>query len=217
MLLPRLLTTVIGIPLVGMAIYLGGLPFHLLVLGVVGVSLREFYLMAEGGGYPGHGWLGTIGGLAWVVSVAVQGPRWNLPLTSLGSGLVVTLLVVGTVLGECVRRDIEWSFVRVVVTWAGLLYVAWGLSHLLLIRELRPMGVEWTAFLFLLIWAQDIAAYVVGQRFGRHPCTPTLSPHKTWEGTAGGLCAAAATALGCRALFLRGELGVAEAVGLGVG
>lgn len=217
MILPRLLTVLIGTPLVGMAIYLGGLPFVLLVMGILGVSLREFYLMAEAGGYPGHGWVGTLAGLAWVGSVVLQGPRWSLPFASLWSGLVVTILVVGTVLHECLQRDLEWSFVRLVVTWGGFLYVTWGLSHLLLIRELRPLGMGWTAFLFLLIWAQDIAAYVVGRRFGRHPCSPTLSPQKTWEGAVGGIGAAIATALLCRLLFLRGEMSPAEAAGLGVG
>ena len=42
---------------------------------------------------------------------------------------------------------------------------------------------------FVLVWANDSAAYVVGRRWGKTPIAPALSPGKTWEGWAGGLVA----------------------------
>ena len=42
---------------------------------------------------------------------------------------------------------------------------------------------------FVLVWANDSAAYLVGRRWGRTPIAPALSPGKTWEGWAGGLVA----------------------------
>jgi phosphatidate cytidylyltransferase len=41
----------------------------------------------------------------------------------------------------------------------------------------------------------DIGAYFTGRYLGRHRMTPLLSPKKTWEGFAGGMAAAVATAL----------------------
>jgi phosphatidate cytidylyltransferase len=41
----------------------------------------------------------------------------------------------------------------------------------------------------------DIGAYFTGRYLGRHKMTPLLSPKKTWEGLAGGLAVAVATAL----------------------
>jgi phosphatidate cytidylyltransferase len=41
----------------------------------------------------------------------------------------------------------------------------------------------------------DVGAYFTGRYLGRHRMTPVLSPKKTWEGLAGGLLAAALTAL----------------------
>ena len=41
----------------------------------------------------------------------------------------------------------------------------------------------------------DIGTYFTGRYLGRHRMTPLLSPKKTWEGLAGGLVAAMATAL----------------------
>jgi phosphatidate cytidylyltransferase len=41
----------------------------------------------------------------------------------------------------------------------------------------------------------DVGAYFTGRFLGRHKATPVLSPKKTWEGFAGGLASAVATAL----------------------
>ncbi len=40
----------------------------------------------------------------------------------------------------------------------------------------------------------DGGAYFVGRKWGRHKMAPRLSPHKTWEGAAGGLLSAVAGA-----------------------
>jgi CDP-diglyceride synthetase len=40
------------------------------------------------------------------------------------------------------------------------------------------------------VWANDVFAYLVGSAFGRHKMAPRLSPHKSWEGFAGGVIGA---------------------------
>jgi phosphatidate cytidylyltransferase len=42
----------------------------------------------------------------------------------------------------------------------------------------------------MTVWANDVFAYLVGITLGRHKMCPTLSPHKTWEGFAGGVIGA---------------------------
>ncbi len=39
---------------------------------------------------------------------------------------------------------------------------------------------------FLLIWANDSGAYLVGVNFGKHKLFPRISPNKSWEGAIGG-------------------------------
>lgn len=48
---------------------------------------------------------------------------------------------------------------------------------------------------FLLTWASDVGGYVFGSRWGKHKMTPRLSPNKSWEGALGGVVLTAATAL----------------------
>ena len=47
---------------------------------------------------------------------------------------------------------------------------------------------------FLILWANDTGAYLVGKFFGKHKLLEAVSPKKTWEGLIGG--AAAAIVLG---------------------
>jgi phosphatidate cytidylyltransferase len=120
-----------------------------------------------------------------------------LAFRSLGRGPTETLLS-------------EWG-----ITFYGLFYVAWPLAHVLLIRELRPEGQSVTFMLFVLIWAEDITAYFVGTRWGKHLIAPMISPKKSWEGTIAGIIAAMIVAAAFQATSLRGQLRLPEALLLG--
>jgi phosphatidate cytidylyltransferase len=74
------------------------------------------------------------------------------------------------------------------------LYIAFALSHLLLLFQL-PAGRRWIFFVLAVIFSGDTGAYYVGRQWGRHRLAPTLSPKKTVEGAAGGLICSLALAL----------------------
>jgi phosphatidate cytidylyltransferase len=67
----------------------------------------------------------------------------------------------------------------------------------------------------------DIGAYFTGRFLGRHKMAPVLSPKKTWEGAAGGLVAATATAIALDRITdvapLYGNLGLEIGFGLSMG
>jgi phosphatidate cytidylyltransferase len=81
----------------------------------------------------------------------------------------------------------------VAVTQLGMIYIGWFFSYLLFIRNLTEHG-GYLFFLILTIWANDIVAYLVGRKFGKHKMAPSISPNKTWEGALAGFitCLAAA-------------------------
>jgi phosphatidate cytidylyltransferase len=215
-LLPRFVTVLLGVPLLLGAIYYGSLPFFFLVLGVAFLAMREFYYLAGENGYPTFRWLGLASGLLVLFSVYLNGTSFgnvgeNQFTAALLSAVIILLAVRSVLRGPSETLLSEWA-----VTFFGILYVAWPLAHLLLIRDLRPEGKAITFFLFVLIWAEDITAYLIGTRFGRRPIAPAVSPNKTWEGTLAGIIAAMAVAAGFQATVLRQQLSLPEALALGL-
>jgi phosphatidate cytidylyltransferase len=77
---------------------------------------------------------------------------------------------------------------------AGLLVLLPGWSALV---SLSMSGAHLLPILLLLgmVSAADIGAYFAGRAFGRHKLAPQVSPNKTWEGFAGGMCCSCAVAV----------------------
>ena len=61
---------------------------------------------------------------------------------------------------------------------------------------------------FILLWAYDTGAYIIGISFGRHRLMERISPKKSWEGFFGGLVISAGIAW-----LLSGWLGVLDRKG----
>ena len=76
------------------------------------------------------------------------------------------------------------------------------------------LGMNFLVALVLITALDDITAYFVGTRWGRHKLAPSISPGKSWEGLAAG----SAAALGAGAAFgaLIGELGVLNGLVIGL-
>lgn len=64
-------------------------------------------------------------------------------------------------------------------------YIAWFLSHAVLIQHYIQGGPGIILALGLAVAMSDVGAFTVGKAFGRHKLTPRLSPNKTVEGVAG--------------------------------
>ena len=96
--------------------------------------------------------------------------------------------------------------------------MGWMLGHYVMLRQLDD-GRELVILAVFTTFACDTSAYFVGRAWGRHRMTPTMSPHKTWEGAAGGFAGAVAAAAALCYLLNLGDwslpLSYLEAVGVG--
>lgn len=73
----------------------------------------------------------------------------------------------------------------------GAIYIGGAVAGLIYLRfESLPILLS----LFAIVWTGDIAAYLVGKKFGCHKIAPAISPGKSWEGLAGSVVASAAIA-----------------------
>lgn len=73
---------------------------------------------------------------------------------------------------------------------AGVLYIGLAGIALIELRHDNQAGRANVLFLFLVVWASDIGAYLAGRALGGPKLAPAVSPNKTWSGAAGGLAAA---------------------------
>ncbi|MBI4376395.1 MAG: phosphatidate cytidylyltransferase [Elusimicrobia bacterium] len=202
MLLPRVLTALVGLPLILFLIYWGGFTFSLFVACIAALSLYEYGIILSLGHKPTQRLSTVVVGSALALCQAFNGPV----------ALVFAGGVAAVVLREMFSR--EKSLEKAALTLFGALLLGWMPAHLALIRELHPGGRALTFMLFSSIWAMDTAAYAVGQAWGRRALAPELSPKKTWEGA----LAAAITAVGVVLLFHAGFpdlLSWHKAVGIG--
>jgi phosphatidate cytidylyltransferase len=90
---------------------------------------------------------------------------------------------------ELFRRN-KNPFVNVAITFFGALYVSMPFGLLSYLVFYPPFGNHYNpSFLigyFLLMWANDSGAYIIGSLFGKHKLFERISPKKTWEGFIGG-------------------------------
>jgi phosphatidate cytidylyltransferase len=169
----RLLTALIGIPLVILLVLVSPTWFLAFVIGFfAALGVEEFLRLAatRGIGRPNRWFLVPA---ALVTISFIGGPAWV--LTALTAATIALLTV--TTFGH----SLEAAFGHVAAGLAGVLYISVTLGFLVLLPP------EFILFLFAIIWAGDAAAYYGGRAFGRHPLAPRVSPKKTVEGAIAGL------------------------------
>lgn len=193
----RALSIAVAVPVVVAAVLLGPMTLFVLLTFLYVLAWREISSLTEAlGGRPFV--LFAAAGLAFLALGLWGDPHAFLPMT-----VIVLLLAaaITMVTGEAVGAALGF-FLTLWVAWPlGLLS---ALSHFGALVVLATLGV---------VWADDVAAYLVGSAIGRHPFAPLVSPGKTWEGSVAGLLAAVLVAILGHGWF---GVGVGEAAVLGV-
>ena len=212
-LLSRVLVAIVALPAVLGLVLLGGWWLFGLAVVVAFLGLHEYFTLTRPlrplvlGGYAGA--------LAVLLGVQLGGVPWML------GGFVSTLAVAFVVQGLTGSRSS--AVVALAATVLGVAWIALGLGHILLLRDIEDHGRLAVLTVLLSVFAADTAAYFAGRLFGRHKLAPVLSPGKTWEGFVAGSAAAIFVAFislyktgfvdGWRSLVLGGVIAVSSAVG----
>ena len=204
----RILSAVVFLPCFFILVrYLPPLAFFVFVGSGILLAEYEYYRFYFTERWSRH--IGTGLALGMLVTATFAFPG------RISAQALVTLIVVVILLHQLVAgRDMRYTLHDSAVLAFGVFYIAWLLSHMIAIRQFNE-GIVLVFFLFLVTWANDIAAYYSGRRWGRHPMAPIVSPKKTWEGAAGGLLGSIAVAFAFRAWFIP-SFSTADALWLGL-
>lgn len=207
----RLGVAVLGIPVILGALVIDGWTLGGVMAIVALIGAAEFYTMRGLSGEQPFRAVGALGA-AGAVLIATGAPTvdaFAIPALGLLLGLYA--------LSFAVALPLRWPGGSPIgaasTTVSGVLYVGVPMAFVPILRGLpatRGGGVPdeiLPAMGFILLpllvtWANDSAAYFVGNAIGRTKLSPALSPGKTWEGAIGGLFGSVVAAFTCAIWFL---------------
>jgi phosphatidate cytidylyltransferase len=208
----RLWTAAVLIPYVLWVVAHGGLIYLASVIGIGLLAQKEFYgLIVDKGAKPLQA-VGLVFGAA-VIVVAHIGNEYHAMLL-----MTLSLLVM---MGAQLRKaEIHEAMASISGTFFGVFYVAWLLSHAVLLRKftdsaaahydgasLMTLGFTPETGVFLMYYslvtivACDAGAYFAGRAWGRQKLAPMISPNKSVEGALGGIVMGASFGLATKLLF----------------
>jgi len=180
-LLKRVITTIIGLPLVILIINFGGLPLLLMCLVLSLIGLRELYVAFSKADRPIHA-VGYVFSVGYFIAVFVFGAGYWL-LIAITMFVIVVQFCLVLFFNRLALEDI-------VTTVYGFLYVPFLLSFIVLVRE-NTFGHVYVWLIFTSAFGCDTFAYLAGTTLGMHKLKNTPSPKKSVEGLIGGVIGAA--------------------------
>ncbi len=189
MLLQRVLTAIILIPLVAWGVLAADpLLFAAIVAAVMLLCAWEWARLSGLQTLPFQLLYVLLCGLlmAGLWFYAADGVRHILILTAAGLWLGMALA-----LFSWRHKVLHKAAFQPFILALGLLLLTAAWQALISLHQLPDLGPQLTLGLLILIWIADSAAYFTGKALGRHKLAPVLSPGKTLEGMAGALVAAA--------------------------
>jgi phosphatidate cytidylyltransferase len=184
------------IPSVIWVIFVGGLLYLAVVVGIVLLGLREFYgLIEEKGAHPLFGF-GLAAGAALPV-VAYVGNEYH-------ATILMTAVLLAVMVAQVGKAQITEALASLSGTFFGVFYVGWLLSHAVVLRQFHEVvvskwgasaavdlpegvGVFYMLFVLTAVVGCDAGAYFGGRAWGKRKLAPQISPGKTVEGALAGI------------------------------
>lgn len=174
----RIMTSVIGIPLVIAIIVIGNPWLQYIIMGISLIAMYEMYHVIKKMHQPmvllGYG--------------AVIGHYLAFSLVMRYYYLYITIVMM-IALTILVIRYPKYCITDVALTLFPILYVNLLFSFIILLRDVEN-GHFWVWLIAISAWGCDTFAYFTGKTIGKHKLAPQLSPKKTIEGSIGGIIGA---------------------------
>ena len=177
--LKRIIVAIIAIPVILIAIYLGGYYFLSFVTIISFLSFYEFSLLVKNKGARANLLFGEIIILLFLL---------NQFETFIDINTLVILSSLSLLTFELFRNRGS-AILNLGVTFLGIFYIGIFSASLITLREFYSgfgnynyYGAYLVISVFISTWISDSAAYYGGTALGKHKLFPRVSPNKSWEG-----------------------------------
>lgn len=183
MLRTRVISAVVGIPIILGILYCGGVYWKglFVLIGILG--LNEYHRMMVRAEFK------PIIIPAYILLLTTMLLAWH---TKIFEPLLFLILITAT-LGMIIRFP-RVSFIDLALSLFAPLYLGYLLGYAVRTADLNNSFII-ILLAFLLTWGSDIGGYFAGRFWGKHKLAPVLSPAKTWEGALGATLLPVAVAL----------------------
>ena len=192
MLIARVASSIVAIPIIIALVWLGGPFFTLAVSVVAALAAHEAISLLQPNGSSVQVVLSVTGAFLLVLG-AERGVAAILA--------VLAFFLMSDLIAYTIQSGQPSAVARSgLPSLAAALYAGLPIALLVLERSwsgpfnfvpnngLRfDFGATWVLLVLTTVWTVDTLAYAVGRIFGRHLLWPAISPKKTWEGTLAGV------------------------------
>lgn len=178
----RILTTIIGLPIVAVILILGDkivIDFLMMIIAII--CMQEYFNVVEKVAHPIK-WVGYLSTII-IAIVSVLSTQELMQTILFGIPIIILILFFKVII-----TNMETTFKDVSYTFLGICYITFFIMFLSLIRGLNN-GNFILVYVVLVAWSTDIFAYLIGKNFGKIHFSK-VSQNKTVEGCIAGIIGA---------------------------
>ena len=159
---------------------IGGWPFTIFVIAILGVAAWEYWRIFHRGGYSPS--LPIL--IVFPVAIVIMRTLWQFNYADIWLGVLVMVAMLWHILGQ--QAGHKLAATDFALTICGVIYLGWLGSYAISISAF-PNGMYWLLTVFPIISLADTGGYLFGRWFGKHKMLTVVSPKKSWEGYLGGI------------------------------
>lgn len=167
----RIASGAIGLVVLIIIIFIGGLPLTIAMIGLSLIGLFELFRAVKKIGFK------PINFIAYISAILIY---IRLYFPALTMDFIVTLLIILLLSLTIIFKN--KNLIDISITTFGVLYIPFLLSFLVYLDDTKFIWI-----IFLIAFGTDTFAYLIGSKFGKHKLCPTISPKKSVEGALGGV------------------------------
>lgn len=180
MLIKRLITAAVLIPLTITFFFLGGWYYLFFITVFLTIAAWEYWQIFQKGGFSPNA------PLLFASIIFLSFLRFQYGF--LGSDIILAAAVMIALAFHTLSFELgnENSSIDFGITLGGILYLGWLGGYFISLRFL-PNGLWWILLVIPAVSIADSGAYFIGSKYGKNKMSPKVSPKKTWEGYLGGV------------------------------